>query len=202
MTDITPTEDVVFGFGDEEPKIDLETARANLVAARADFAVELDRLEAAARATLDVRARATEHKAEVAAGVGGLAFLVFGGPRRIVRGARWLLSGRQERPTTLLPKEISALLDNLGDDSAAINRAVEYEFAQYLKKARPKPKGFIRSTLELSAQGAIAGAVSRTMARLADRALKAPGPRYEATLREVKARERGATQGDQGRGAP
>lgn len=187
-SEITPTEDVAFGFGDEEEVLDLETARANLIAARADFAVELDRFEAAARSALDVRARASEHKGQVAAGVGGLAFLLFGGPKRVVRGARWLLTGRQERPKTLLPKDIGALLDRLGDDSDTINRALEYDFAQYLKQAHPKPKGFIRSSLELSAQGALAGAVSRAMARLVDRALKAPGPAYQTKLGEVRAR--------------
>ncbi len=185
---IAPTENVAFGFGDEEEVLDLETARASLIAARADFAVELDRLEAAARSALDVRARASEHKGQVAAGVGGLAFLLLGGPKRVVRGARWLLSGRQERPKTLLPKDIGVLLDRLGDDGDTINRALEYDFAQYLKQAHPKPKGFIRSSLELSAQGALAGAVSRAMARLVDRALKAPGPAYQATLKDVRAR--------------
>ena len=188
VSPITPTEEVAFGFGDEAHQVDLETARANLIAARADFALQLDRLEAAARSTLDVRTRASEHKAQVAAGVGGLAFLLLGGPKRVVRGARWLLTGRQERPKQLLPKELSAILENLGDDADTINRTLEYEFGQYLKKTRSKPKGFIRSTLELSAQGAIAGAVSRAMSRAMDRALKAPGPAYQSALKDVRSR--------------
>lgn len=171
------------------PPPDLPTARANLAVARQDLAAEIDRLEASARSALDVKARARENKMKLAASAGGLAFLAIGGPRRVARRVRWFVTGREERPKGLLPKDVDQLLDRIGENNDAVRRSLEHDFAQYLKKAHPKPKSFIRTSIEFAAQGALAGGVSRAVARAVDAAMRPPAHRYEAELRDVESRE-------------
>lgn len=176
------------GGAPETPPPDLPTARANLAAARQELSIELDHLEASARSALDVKARARENKVKLAAGAGGLAFLAVGGPRRVARRVRWFVTGREERPKGLLPKDIDQLLDRIGENNDVVRRSLEYDFAQYLKKAHPKPKSFIRTSIEFAAQGALAGGVSRAVARAVDMAMRPPAQRYDEALRDVTSR--------------
>ena len=78
-----------------------DAALARVVAARADLAEEVDRLEAAGRAAVDIPAKIKRSPAKAAAIAGGGAFLVLGGPKRVFRKARKAITGREEAP---LPK--------------------------------------------------------------------------------------------------
>ena len=143
-----------------------EAARAEVVAARAAFSAELDRLEAAGRAAVDIRAKVRRSPARAAGLVAGDGFLAVGGPLRVARGVGRALRGKREPlPPSLLPKEVDKALRSLGDDGQKVRGTLEREFANYLDKRKPdEDKGLL---------GGIAGAVtaglvvpaSRTLAR-------------------------------------
>ena len=105
-------------------------ARQQVVEARAALLVEVDELEAAARAALDVPAKIRRNPVKFAAGAGGLTFLVLGGPQRVARRVtRTLRGGRTRPPASVLPDEIERLVADLGGDSDAIRARLDREFA-------------------------------------------------------------------------
>lgn len=112
-----------------------DAARAEVLAARADLGVEVGRLAASARAAADIPAQIRRAPGRSAAMAGGAAFLVLGGPRRIVRGVRRALFGvPSPLPASMLPEEIEKVLRSLGTDGDAVRGTVEREFARYLEK--------------------------------------------------------------------
>ena len=119
-------------------------ARQQVVEARAALLVEVDELEAATRAALDVPAKIRRNPVKFAAGAGGLTFLVLGGPQRMARRVtRTLRGGRTRQPATVLPDEIERLVAELGGDGDAIRARLDREFADYL--AIQKRSGRLRS---------------------------------------------------------
>ena len=93
-----------------------DAALAEVLAARADLAEEIDRLEAAGRAAVDIPAKIRRSPAKAAAIAGGGAFLVLGGPKRVFRNARKAITGHEEAPLpkSLLPKDIEKALKKIG----------------------------------------------------------------------------------------
>ena len=104
--------------GDDRVGEGTDAALAKVVAARANLAEEVDRLEAAGRAAVDIPAKIRRSPAKAAAIAGGGAFLVLGGPKRVFRRARKAITGHEDAPLpkTLLPKDIEKTLKRLGTD--------------------------------------------------------------------------------------
>src|SRR4029078_8597509 len=88
------------------------------VAPRGDLANEIDRLEAAGRAAVDIPAKIRRSPAKAAGAARGAAFRGVGGPRRVFRRARKAVTGHEQAPLpkALLPKEIEEALKKMGAD--------------------------------------------------------------------------------------
>jgi hypothetical protein len=112
-----------------------DAARAQVVAARAELADEVTRLEAAGRSAVDVPARIRRAPAKTAGVAAGAAFLVLGGPQRLFRRVKRAVVGpEQELPKSMLPKEVDKALRKLGPDGEKVRGTLEKEFAKYLEE--------------------------------------------------------------------
>ena len=108
-------------------------AVSELAAARGALGDELVGLEAAARAAVDIRARIRRNPGRTAAAVGGTAFVVLGGPRRVLRSLKRRIVGVPDPlPTSLLPDQVETAVRALGDDGARVRGALERAFAGWL----------------------------------------------------------------------
>ena len=97
-----------------------DAAHAQVIAARADLDDQVDRLEAAGRAAVDIPAKVRANPAKAAGVAGGGAFLALGGPKRLFRRAKRAITGKEEElPSELLPKEVEKTLRKLGTDGKA-----------------------------------------------------------------------------------
>ncbi|HLY14687.1 MAG TPA: hypothetical protein VKR24_10065 [Candidatus Limnocylindrales bacterium] len=143
-----------------------EAARAEVVAAREAFSVELVRLEAAGRAAVDIKAKVKRNPARAAGLAAGAGFLALGGPLKVVRGVGRALRGKKEPlPPSLLPKQVDAALRSLGDDGGKVRGTLEREFANFLEKRKPEEdKGFVAGITGALASSLIVPA-SRTLAK-------------------------------------
>jgi hypothetical protein len=137
-----------------------DAARDRVIAARADLGAELETLEAAARAAVDIKAKVRRSPAKAAAVVGGAAFVALKGPQRLVRGARRVVRGPSKAlPDSMLPDEIEKSLRALGTDGDKVRGAIERDFADYAKKAARDRRGtrnllFLTVARPLLARGA------------------------------------------------
>jgi len=112
-----------------------DAARAQVVAARAELADEVTRLEAAGRSAVDVPARIRRAPAKTAGVAAGAAFLLVGGPQRLFRRVKRAVVGpEQELPKSMLPKEVDQALRKLGPDGEKVRGTLEREFAKYLEE--------------------------------------------------------------------
>lgn len=159
-------------------------AAAEVGAARAALGDELVRLEAAARAAVDVRAKIRRNPGKAAAAVAGTAFVVGGGPRRVLRSARRRIFGAPDPlPPSLLPDQVERAVRALGDDGAKVRGALEREFASFVDANRKTESRFTRRVL-LTAGVPLASQVARALVKrlmetspgdLAERTGPAPG---------------------------
>jgi hypothetical protein len=116
-----------------------DTGRAQVLAARAALDEELVRLEASARAAVDIPAKVKRNPVRAAGIAAGAGFLIVGGPRRIFRGARRAIWGPPEPlPKSMLPREIDEALRKLGGDGERVRGTIEREFAAYLEETAPR----------------------------------------------------------------
>ena len=84
-----------------------DAAHAEVLRARAELDGEIDRLEAAGRAAVDIPAKVRRAPAKAAGVAAGTAFVALGGPKRLFRRARRAVTGEEEElPSELLPKEV------------------------------------------------------------------------------------------------
>lgn len=118
---------------------DTDAARARVLAARTELALELERLEASARAAADIPAKVRRSPAKAAAIAGGTGFLVLGGPKRLFKRAKRAVVGpEQPLPERMLPKEIEKTLGKLGRDGDRVRGTLERDFAAYVREAQGK----------------------------------------------------------------
>src|SRR5215510_2252684 len=116
-----------------------DAARAEVLAARAGLDEELLKLEAAGRAAVDIPARLRREPAKVLGAAGGAAFLLLGGPKRALQGARRAIFGKApDVPTSMLPPEVEKTLKKLGPDGEKVRGTLEREFAAYLDEKAPQ----------------------------------------------------------------
>jgi hypothetical protein len=115
-----------------------DAARAEVVAQRQVLLDEVVRLEAAARAAIDIPAKIRRAPARTAVLVAGTAFMALGGPKRAYRAIRHAVLGpKADLPKSMLPEQIDKALRSLGDDGDRVRGLVEREFVGYLEKNKP-----------------------------------------------------------------
>lgn len=136
-------------------------ALEDVVAAREALALELVRLEASARAAVDIRAKVRRNPGKTAAAVGGTAFVVLGGPRRVLRSVKHRIAGRPDPlPPSLLPEQVEKAVRALGDDGAKVRGALERDFARYVAEGVRTEDRF-RRRLIVAAAAPLASTVFR-----------------------------------------
>lgn len=125
-----------------------DAARERVLAARADLAIEVERLEASARAAVDIPSKLKRNPARAAAVVGGVGFVALGGPRRLFRRAKAAIVGPdQPLPESMLPEEVEKTLKRLGTDGERVRGTLERDFADYLKVSQKRRGPALRQTL-------------------------------------------------------
>jgi len=166
-----------------------DAARQEVLRARDELSAELQRLEAATRAALDIRAKVRRNPGRAAAAAGAVSFVALGGPGRVWRGVRRLVRGAPPAyPPSLLPDEIEKVVRSLGEDGDKVRGVLERGFAAYLGEHRKAERRLWREILV----GGLARPVGGRLARLAARRLLEPDPeRYLDWLGRIRDREAG-----------
>lgn len=167
-----------------------DAARAEVLAARAGVESELVRLEAAGRAAIDIPARVRREPVKVVGAATGAAFLLFGGPKRLLRGLRRAVKGPDaDLPPSLLPPQVERALRALGSDGDRVRGTLEREFARYLDATAPaRRERDLMGTISTLLGNILRPASVRAGRRLAEQLFDPDGPSFEAGL--AKARER------------
>jgi hypothetical protein len=170
-------------------------ARAEVVAARDGLAEEAIRLEASARAAVDIPARIRREPAKVAGAASGVAFLLLGGPGRVFRGVRRAVFGpRAEVPKSMLPEEIDKALRKLGPDGDKVRGTLEREFADYLEDKAPRRR---ERDLGAAAGGLLTNLLRPVTVRagkeLAERLLNPDDQTFGDALQRARSRQNRAT---------
>ena len=183
------------GEGPSGARAEVLVARAQVLAAREALDEELVRLEASARAAVDIPAKIKRNPAKAAGLAGGAAFVVLGGPRRVLRGARHAVFGRPEPlPESMLPREIDASLRKLGEDGEKVRGLLEHEFASYLQATEPaRKRRDLSGALTVVTIAFVRPLVLRYSRRLAEQIFATDGRAYTERLDAVRARITGDT---------
>jgi hypothetical protein len=181
-----------------------DAALAQVVAARADLDDEIDRLEAAGRAAVDVPAKVRKEPVKAAGVVASAAFLALGGPKRLFRRAKRVIRGEEaELPESLLPKEVDRALKKLGSDGEKVRGTLEREFSRYLddRAKERKKEGVVAAGVAL-AVNALRPISIRAGRTLVERALNPNGPSFEEQLARIRNRRRDGEAGTDEDGGP
>lgn len=174
-----------------------DAAQAAVVAARADLADQVDRLEAAGRAAVDIPAKVKANPAKAAGVAAGGAFLALGGPKRLFRRAKRAVTGKEEElPSELLPKEVEKAVRRLGSDGKAVRGTLEREFAKYLedRQKERRTEGVVAALTGL-AVNALRPVAIRGGRQIAERMLDPNQPAFNEQLAKIRARRQGGTPG-------
>ena len=167
-----------------------DAAHAQVLAARAELEDQVDRLEAAGRAAVDVPAKIKANPAKAAGIAAGGAFLAVGGPKRLFRRAKRAITGQDEElPSELLPKEVEKTLNKLGTDGKAVRGTLEREFAKYLDdRAKERKKEGVVAGVTALALGALRPIAIRGGKQLAERMIDPNQASFAEQLEKVRAR--------------
>ncbi len=181
-----------------------DAALAQVVAARADLGEQVDRLEAAGRAAVDVPAKVRANPAKAAGIAAGGAFLAVGGPKRLFRRARAAITGKEEElPSELLPKDVEKALKKLGTDGRKVRGTLERDFAKYLDdRSKERKKEGITAAITAVALSAIRPVAIRTGRQMAERMLDPNGPAFAEQLEKIRARRAAPDSPTAGEGPP
>jgi hypothetical protein len=181
-----------------------DAALAQVVAARADLGEQVDRLEAAGRAAVDVPAKVRSNPAKAAGIAAGGAFLAVGGPKRLFRRARRAITGKEaELPSELLPKDVEKALRKIGTDGSKVRGTLERDFAKYLdQRAKDRKKEGVTAAITAVALSAIRPVAIRSGRQIAERMLDPNGPAFAEQLEKIRARHRSGSGSGGSGGAP
>jgi hypothetical protein len=186
-----------------------DAARARVLAARGQLEDEVARLEAAGRAAVDIPAKVRREPARTAGLAAGAAFLVAGGPRRVIRRVRRAIQGPEaDLPKSMLPKEVDRELTKLGRDGDKVRGTLEREFAKYLDEHRDE-----RESRDLGAVTALLLSqvakplTQRAARRLVEELFSPEGGSFQEALARLRSRDAGsgnrpAAGGSSDAGAP
>jgi hypothetical protein len=181
-----------------------DAALAQVVAARADLAAEVDRLEAAGRAAVDIPAKVKREPVKAAGVAAGAAFLALGGPKRLFRRAKRAVRGEEEDlPESMLPKEVEKALGKLGSDGKKVRGTLEREFAKYLdeREKERKKEGALAAVVALGTT-ALRPVALRTGRQLVERMLNPDAPSFEEQMERIRNRRRDKAEGSGDDGGP
>ena len=181
-----------------------DAALAQVVAARADVGEQVDRLEAAGRAAVDIPAKVRANPAKTAGIAAGGAFLAVGGPKRLFRRARRAITGKEEDlPSALLPKDVEKALRKIGTDGSKVRGTLERDFAKYLdERAKDRKKEGVIAAITAVALSALRPIAMRGGRQLAERMLDPDGPAFAEQLEKIRERRRSGGRSGGGSGAP
>ncbi len=166
----------------------------SVAAARDGLGEEIVRLEATARAAVDVRAKVRRNPGKTAAVVAGTAFVVVKGPRRVFRTVKRRIVGAPDPlPPSLLPDQVEQAIRALGDDGAKVRGALERDFAAYVDTNRKAESRLLRRII-LTGGVPLAAEVSRMLLKRI----------FEPSAEDVATREEQVRSrpGGKGPGAP
>jgi hypothetical protein len=145
---------------------------------------------------VDIPAKIKRSPAKAAAVAGGAAFVVLGGPKRVLRAGKRAVFGQPAAlPPSMLPEEIERALRELGDDGDKVRGALERDFAAYAKKAS-RDRASLRTLLLLSVARPLLAGGSKAAAK---RLFRTDDESFEARLAEIRERVKRQTGGDHGR---
>jgi hypothetical protein len=175
-----------------------DAARAEVLAARQGLDEELIGLEAAGRAAVDIPARLRREPVKVLGAAGGAAFLLAGGPQRLLRRARRAVLGpKADMPKSMLPKEIERELKKLGDDGDRVRATLEREFAEYLDERAPARRERDLGALATTTLGNVLKPLTERLGRqLTEEFFNPDGPAFAEGLRRARSRAGGAAAPD------
>lgn len=178
------------GAPTDAARTEVVAARDEVLAARQGLEDEVVRLEASARAAVDIPARLRREPAKVLGAAGGAAFLLLGGPRRLFRRARRAVLGPDaDLPKSMLPDEVEKTLKKMGSDGEKVRGTLEREFAKYLERTAP---GRRDRDLAGVAAGILASLVKpasiRAGRQFAERLFDPDGPSFTEGLRKARTR--------------
>lgn len=173
---------------------EVSAAHEEALAARAALGDELDRLEAAARAAVDIKAKVRRNPVRTVGLAASTAFLLVGGPAKVLRRARNAVFGKPDPlPRSMLPKEIDKALGELGEDGSRVRGTIEREFAAYLREKAPERRERDLSGVTASLLSQVGRPVAQRLGkRLAEELLSPSGSSFGEQLDRVRAR-RGST---------
>jgi hypothetical protein len=165
-------------------------ARAEVLAARGALDEELERLEAAGRAAVDIPAKVRRNPVRTAGIAAGAGFLLVGGPKRLFRGVRRAVMGPPDPlPASMLPEEIERAVKALGEDGEKVRGTLEREFASYLDVTAKDRKGRDLSGMMALVLATFGKPVAQRIGRLVAEELANPDREgYEAQLAKLRAR--------------
>jgi hypothetical protein len=178
------------GAPTDAARTEVVAARDEVLAARRGLEHEVVRLEASARAAVDIPARLRRQPAKVLGAAGGAAFLLLGGPKRLFRRARRAAFGPDaDLPKSMLPDEVEKTLKKMGTDGDRVRGTLEKEFAKYLEKTAPERRD---RDLAGVAAGILASLVKpasiRAGRQFAERLFDPDGPSFTEGLRKARGR--------------
>jgi hypothetical protein len=181
-----------------------DAAHAEVLAARAELDAQIDRLEAAGRAAVDIPAKVKASPGKAAGIAAGGAFLAVGGPKRLFRRAKRAITGKEEElPSELLPKEVEKTLKKLGTDGRKVRGTLEREFANYLdERAKERKKEGLGNAVAAIALAAVRPVAMRTGKQLAERMLDPNQASFTDQLEKVRARRAAGGVTSKPEGAP
>jgi hypothetical protein len=181
-----------------------DAAHAQVLAARAEVEDQVDRLEAAGRAAVDIPAKVKASPGKAAGIAAGGAFLAVGGPKRLFRRAKRVITGKEEElPSELLPKEVEKTLKKLGSDGRKVRGTLEREFANYLdERAKERRKEGLGNALAAIALAAVRPVAMRSGKQLAERMLDPNQASFQEQLDKVRARRAASGVTSKPKGAP
>jgi len=167
-----------------------DAARAEVLAARGGLVDEVQRLEAAGRAAIDIPAKVRRQPVRTAGLAAGTAFVALGGPQRVLRRTRRAIFGPgADMPKSMLPAEIEKTLRKMGPDGDRVRAILEREFTAYLDEHRKDRKDRDgRELATLLAANLLKPATSRLGKQLAEKLFAPDGPGFAASLKKVRSR--------------
>ena len=179
----------------------VEAALEAVLASRASLDEEILRLEASARAAVDVKAKIKRNPVKTAGIAAGVGFVAVGGPKKLFRRVKRAVVGPEEPlPASLLPKEIDAALRKLGTDGDKVRGTIERDFSAYLDQhAKERKTRDITAVLLSLVVGAGRGFALRGGRQIAEQLLATDTKAYREQLDKVRsARGKGPGGGTSG----
>ncbi len=167
-----------------------DAARAEVVAARLGLRTEVDRLEASGRSAVDIPAKVRREPVKTAGLAAGAAFLVAGGPKRVLRGVRRAVLGPEPPlPKSMLPDEVEKTLRKMGSDGDRIRGTLEREFAAYLDEHKEeRQKRDVGAMAALLLANLAKPVTQRAARRMVEQLFNPDNPSFAEAVERIRAR--------------